>query len=225
MGSPAADTGQFIMNTFSIEDFATHCKRAIAGAANPQIAAKNCLQELLRDCDAAQIVAALEAAIPAGADVGEMIVHASPELTMLYARVPARFQSGIHNHTVFACIGQLEGTEISTVYVRSVDGNLLAVNGTTTARAGEVVSLPADAIHHIENPNDAIARSLHVYGGDFGALMDERSLWDTDGHAELAFNFQELLRQSIKTMKANDNRIGLQAVAAAIPATRSLIDN
>lgn len=212
------------MTTFSIEDFATECKLAMRGAANPEQAARECLEALLRDSDPAEVIEVLEAAIPAGADVGEMIVHASPDLTMLYARIPARFESGIHNHTVFACIGQLEGTEVSTIYETSDDEARLAVAGTLTARAGEVISLPADAIHHIENPDETTARSLHLYGGDFGALMDERSLWDTDDHAEKAFNFQELLKQSIKTMKGHKNRIGLEAVAEAIPATRALID-
>jgi hypothetical protein len=55
----------------------------------------------------------LEAAVPAGASVGELIVHRSPTLTMLYARIPARFRSGIHDHTVCAVVGQLVGEERS----------------------------------------------------------------------------------------------------------------
>jgi predicted metal-dependent enzyme (double-stranded beta helix superfamily) len=212
------------MTTFSIEGFAAECKRAMACAANRELAAKTCLEKMMQENDPTEIVQILEAVIPAGADVGEMIVHNSPELTMLYARAPARFQSGIHNHTVFACMGQLVGNEISTLYRKAEDGQGLTVTGTLTAHTGSVVSLPADAIHHIENPDSTTARSLHLYGGDFKALGDERSLWDTDDHEEKTFSFQELLVQSIKTMKADDNQIGLQAVAKAIPATRALID-
>ena len=212
------------MTTFSIEGFAAECKRAMAGAADRELAAKTCLEKMLEENDLAEIAQILDAAIPAGADVGEMIVHTSPELTMLYARVPARFQSGIHNHTVFACIGQLVGSEISTLYRKTDDGRRLAVTGTLTASTGSVISLPADAIHHIENPDNSTGRSLHLYGGDFNAVMDERSLWDADDHAEKPFSFQELVAQSIKTMKADRNQIGLDAVAKAIPATRALID-
>lgn len=38
------------------------------------------------------IVKSLDAAILDGACVGDMMVHTSAELTMLYARAPARFQ-------------------------------------------------------------------------------------------------------------------------------------
>lgn len=212
------------MTTFSIEGFAAECKRAMAGAPNRELAAKDCLEKLLRENELTEIAEILDAAIPSGASVGEMIVHSSPELTMLYARVPARFQSGIHNHTVFACIGQLVGTEVSTIYEKAGDSQGLAVKETLTAHAGEVINLPADVIHHIENPNDSTGRSLHLYGGDFAALMDERSLWGTDDHAEKPFSFEQLVAESVKTMKAHGNRAGLDAVAKAIPATRALID-
>ena len=212
------------MTTFTIEAFAAECKQGMAAAASPELGARECLEKLLAENDLDAVAAVLEAAIPPDADVGEMIVHTSPELTMLYARVPARFQSGIHNHTVFACIGQLEGTEASTLYEKTAGEDRLAVSGTLTVRAGEVISLAADAIHDIENPDDTTARSLHLYGGDFNAVMDERSLWDAESHAETSFNFQELLRQSIRTMKGHNNRVGLEAVAEAIPATRPLID-
>lgn len=212
------------MSNFSIEGFATGCKQAMVDAADRELAAKTYLEKVLHENNLAEIADVLDAAIPANADVGEMIVHTSPELTMLYARVPARFQSGIHNHTVFACMGQLEGSEVSTVYKKTADGKRLTVVETLTVHAGGVMSLPADAIHHIENPDNAVARSLHIYGGDFGAVMDQRSLWDADDHKEKAFSFEELISQSIKTMKANHNRIGLEAVAKAIPATRPLIE-
>jgi len=212
------------MTGFAIDTFATACEQAMADAADRETAAKDCLETLLRENDPAEIIAVLEAAIPAGADVGEMIVYCSEQLTLLYARMPARFQSGIHNHTVFACIGQLQGSEISTLYARTADGDGLAVTGTLCADAGEVISLPADAIHHIENPDARTARSLHLYGGDFRAVMSERSLWDSDNHKETVFSFEGLLRESIRSMRAQENCTGLEAVARAIPATRAFID-
>jgi len=213
------------MNKFTIEGFAAGCKQAMAGAADRELAAKTYLEKVLRENDLTEIADILDAAIPVGADVGEMIVHTSPELTMLYARVPARFQSGIHNHTVFACMGQLEGREVSTVYKKTAGEQCLTVSETLAVHAGSVMSLPADAIHHIENPDNTVARSLHIYGGDFGAVMDERRLWDADDHQEMAFSFPELIKQSIKTMKTHHNQVGLEAVAKAIPATRALIED
>jgi predicted metal-dependent enzyme (double-stranded beta helix superfamily) len=212
------------MAKFSIEAFAKDCKAAMAGATDRELAAKQFLEKTLQENNPQEIVDTLNAAIPAGADIGEMIVHTSPELTMLYARVPPRFQSGIHNHTVFACIGQLVGSEISTIYGKTTDGKDLETTGTLTANAGEVISLAEDAIHHIENPHNETAHSLHIYGGDFNAVMDERSLWDYDSHEEKSFSFQGLIKESIKGMKRNQNQTGLDEIVKAIPSTRAIIN-
>ena len=212
------------MSKFTIESFAKDCKAAMADAENRELAAKKILEQTLQENNPQDIIDVLNAAIPKDADIGEMIVHTSPELTMLYARVPSRFQSGIHNHTVFACIGQLAGSEVSTIYNKTSDGKGLTQAGTLTANAGEVISLPEDAIHHIENPNNETAHSLHIYGGDFNAVMDERSLWDFDNHEEKSFNFQELIKESIKGMKRNQNQTGLNEIIKAIPSTKPLVD-
>ena len=209
------------MGTFSIDRFAAECKEAMADAPSAPEAAKRYLQRTLREHDAADIIATLDAAIPPGASVGEMIVHQSSELTMLYARVPARFRSGIHNHTVFACIGQLQGEERSTVYEPSGDG--LRVREELGVVAGEVMDLPADAIHHIENPREQISCSLHIYGGDFGALMDKRSLWSEGDHAEVPFSFEGLVKHSAIAMKRDGNEKGLEELVKAIPATAPLV--
>jgi len=211
------------MTKFSIETFAKGCKAAMAGAENRELAAKQFLEQTLKDNDPQEIVDVLDAAIPKDADIGEMIVHTSPELTMLYARVPPRFQSGIHNHTVFACIGQLIGSEVSTLYNKTSDSRGLTMAGTLMANVGEVVSLSEDAIHHIENPNNETAHSLHIYGGDFNAVMDERSLWDYENHEEKSFSFQGLIQESIKGMKLNHNKTGLEEIVKAIPATKPLV--
>lgn len=216
------------MNNFTIDGFAKACKEVMAeagfSAIDRQQAAKTFLENTLKENNASEMVNTLEAAIPEGADIGEMIVHASPELTMLYARVPGRFQSGIHNHTVFACIGQLTGSETSTVYHKTADGKDIEAGEQLTSEVGQVTSLPADAIHHIENPHDTVSSSLHIYGGDFHAVMDERSLWSFDKHEEMDFSFQGLIKESIKGMKLNNNQTGLDEIAKAIPSTKPLID-
>ena len=127
------------MTKFSISTFADECTQAMTDAESRREAAQAYLQRTLERFSPEEIIEVLEAAIPAGADIGEMIVYASPELTMLYARVPGRFRSGIHNHTVFACIGQLTGREMNTVYRR--DGEGLRVESTATVNVGEVISL------------------------------------------------------------------------------------
>ena len=212
------------MPNFSIEGFAEDCKQAMNNADDRRQAAKAFLKHTMAENNADHIISVLNTAIPEGADIGEMIVHTSPELTMLYGRVPPRFQSGIHNHTIFACIGQLAGTEVNVAYEKIPDGDGLRVMQTLRNDSGGVISMPENAIHHIENPNDETASALHIYGGDFGAVMGRRSLWSFDGHEEKAFSFPELLVESVKRMKLNNNEKGLAALINAIPAAKSMVD-
>ena len=32
--------------------------------------------------------------------------------------------------------------------------------------------MPEEAVHHIENSNQKEGKALHIFGGDFGAIMD-----------------------------------------------------
>jgi predicted metal-dependent enzyme (double-stranded beta helix superfamily) len=210
------------MTQFSIESFAAECLEVMDNAENRREAAAELLQRTIAECGPDEIIDALQAAVPPGASIGEMIVYQSEGLTMLFARLPPRFESGIHDHTVCACIGQLVGEEVNTIYETTDDG--LKVAREVTARPGEVLQLPKDVIHHIANPTDQMAYALHLYAGDFSAIQDRRSLWDTDNHERLPFSFPTLVAQSVKTMKRSGNRAGLEAVAEAIPAVRPMID-
>ena len=210
------------MTQFSIENFAAECLQVMNGADNRREAAAQYLQETITKYGPDAIIDVLQAAVPPGASVGEMIVFQCPELTMLFARLPARFESGIHDHTVCACIGQLVGEEINTLFEETEHG--LKVAAELSARPGEVLQLPKDVIHRIANPSDEMAYALHLYAGDFSAIQERRSLWDIESHERLDFSFPSLVAQSVKTMKKNGNRAGLEAVAEAIPAVRPMID-
>jgi len=209
-------------NTFSIETLAHELEQVKATAADPQAAIASYLRRVIAEVGAPTIVAALEKAIPAGATIGEMIVYRSPALTLLYGRIPARFRSAIHDHTVFACIAQLTGAETSVVYEPEGDG--LRVARTMTGPPGDVTNLPADAVHHIENPTDAVSSALHVYGGDFGAVAGDRSLWSYGDHARTGFSFEKLLQQSVVAMKRTGNQRGLEGLVDAIPAAKKLVE-
>jgi len=211
------------MTSFSIEDFAAGCKRAMVEGNNGREAAGAYLADAVARCGTSEIIRALEAAVPPGASIGELIVHASPELTMLYARAPARFQSGIHNHTVCAVIAQLEGEEVNHIFEPSADGSLQEVRA-ITVRAGDVLTLDKDVIHCIENSSDQPAHALHLYKGDFGALSDRRSLWSWEDHQQKPFSFPALLTESVTAMHQSGNRAGLQALVQAMPASKAVID-
>ena len=63
---------------------------------------------------------------------------------MIYARVPPFFMSAVHNHTLFACIGCLEGKEDNTIY--SLQNGSVDLPPTIdrqfTITSGEVIELP-----------------------------------------------------------------------------------
>jgi hypothetical protein len=66
--------------------------------------------------------------------------------------------------------------------------------------------------------------ALHIYGGDFGAVMGRRSVWTSDGHKEKPFDFQVLLAESINAMKMSNNTKGLAALVKAMPAVKPLVE-
>ena len=202
----------------------THAMETGASATDQQSAVEKCLRVAMAQHSAASIIAELEAATPDGATIGELIVHQSAELTVLYGRIPPHFQSAIHDHTVFACIAQLSGEERSVVYEGDGARQGLRVVRTEVGRVGDVTCLPPDAIHHIENPTDQVAAALHVYGGDFSAVKDDRSLWSHQAHARESFSFEKLLHHSVVAMSQRGNTEGLNGLVEAIPATQGLVD-
>ena len=209
--------------TFSIEAFAADCKRVMDAAPDRKQAARELLQETIAKCGADEIIRVLQAAVPPGASIGELIVYSSPELTMLYGRMPGRFQSGIHDHTVCAVIGQLRGTEINRFYAPQADGKLAEV-GTTTVRTGEVIALDRDVIHSIENPGEEQGHALHLYSGDFRALSPRRSLWSWTDREKKPFTFPELLQESATAMHESGNQTGLDQLVQAMPASKAFVD-
>ena len=210
------------MTSFTIEGFAKACKQAMSAAENRHKAASAYLQQVLAERSPEELIPVLDAAIPPDAGIGEMIVHQSPELTMLYGRIPARMQSGIHNHTVFACIAQLTGRERNVFYARDPEAGL-RITGEMTTEAGRVLELAPDVIHSIENPGSETGSALHIYGGDFKALMERRSLWTSVGFEERPFSFPALMRESALAMQRDGNQAGLESLARAVPAMQELV--
>jgi predicted metal-dependent enzyme (double-stranded beta helix superfamily) len=87
----------------------------------------------------------------------------------------------IHNHTVWGLIGMLRGAEISQPFER-LDGDLIPVGPPhrLTAGAIEAVSPRLGDIHQVSNAfADRVSVSIHVYGGNIGAVR--RSTFGEDG--------------------------------------------
>ena len=93
----------------------------------------------------------------------------------------------IHDHRVWGLVGVLRGAEIATSYRRTSDWSLKprAVERLERGAIAAVSPLIGD-IHAIGNAHDdRVSISIHVYGGNIGAI--QRSVYDPVTGAEKPF--------------------------------------
>ena len=117
-------------------------------------------------------------------DDDEMLLAASPQLTVYHIALSPRVHYPPHEHRVPAMIGLYQGTETSFSYRR--DGRALVQTERHDHAAPCVAALPADVIHSVVNMDSARSAAIHVYFGDLTAM--ERSIWDLDLREERRFD-------------------------------------
>jgi predicted metal-dependent enzyme (double-stranded beta helix superfamily) len=87
----------------------------------------------------------------------------------------------IHDHTVWGLVGVLRGAEVSQRFTKAADGRLIAGERERLERGRvETLSPAAGDIHQVSNAyDDRVSVSIHVYGGNIGAVR--RSTFDLSG--------------------------------------------
>lgn len=96
-------------------------------------------------------------------------------------------ETPVHDHRVWGAVGILRGAELSTTYTRAADGALIAGPQERLEAGGVIAVSPSIGdIHRISNAfDDRVSISIHVYGGNIGAIR--RHVFDPATGAEKPF--------------------------------------
>ena len=79
----------------------------------------------------------------------------------------------VHNHTVWALIGMMRGSEVGELFDFAADGKSMESHGLEQLNPGDVdcVSPTLGDIHRVSNVyDDRVSISIHVYGGNIGRI-------------------------------------------------------
>lgn len=105
----------------------------------------------------------------------QYLLHADPQdrfSVVSFVWGPGQ-KTPVHNHTVWALIGMLRGSERAENFALNADGGQMLPLGVDILEPGTVESLSPDTgdIHRVSNVyDDRVSISIHVYGGNIGRI-------------------------------------------------------
>lgn len=144
--------------------------RATKGAPDPIAAALDVLQRAISAPDALR--AATE-----GVEEDETSLFEDEHFSIWRCRFQPHVLMPPHEHRLPVLIAAYDGAESSILYERS-EGGLKEI-GNVTAKSGEVILLPEDAIHAVTAEGDRPSDAIHVYFGPLMSLKRDLFDWDT----------------------------------------------
>ncbi len=169
---------------FDTERFIEDCRSANASGGDAQANIKELLARELSDRDS--VLTGLGPPTKGGLKA----LYRSRELTILNIVWSPLMQLLPHDHNMWALIGIYTGREDNIFWLR--DGARLSAVDAAAISAGDVVPLPSDVIHSVNNPIEKLTGAIHVYGGDFFAV--HRSEWDPETLTERDWSIADAVR-------------------------------
>ena len=117
-------------------------------------------------------------------DDDEVLLHASPNLTIYHITLSPGLQYPPHNHLMDALIGIYKGSETNFIY--PIIGSEIDVPERQDIAAPAVMHMPPHIVHSVANTGNARSGALHVYLGNLPAA--HRHLWDLESNQAEPFD-------------------------------------
>lgn len=119
---------------------------------------------------------------------GIQTLYRAPNLTIINFVWAPCMSLMPHDHHMFSVVGIYAGREDNVFWRRTAGG--IEAYGAKSLSAGDITTLARDAIHSVLNPIARMSCAIHVYGGDFFAPPEPRSMWDQETLAEAPWDVE-----------------------------------
>jgi len=115
----------------------------------------------------------------------EVLLHASPSLTVYHITLSPGVKYPPHNHRMEALVGIYHGSETNLIHSPGSGGRLAGATRQDVI-APNVIHMDAHAVHSVANMGAGRSGALHVYLGDLPGAR--RQLWAIDGSGPEPFD-------------------------------------